>query len=115
MSTKKINNNWLIALYSRGRTFCWHILKIFLRPIKILSLFIIATSIGRIYRIVSLHPPGQPVTAAVLRTAIKETHCIQARSQSINKTELLLAVRLHIQGGAKNVIPFYHPIKIVTS
>jgi hypothetical protein len=33
----------------------------------------------RVYRIVSLHPPGHPVTAAVFGTAIKETHCIQTQ------------------------------------
>ena len=28
---------------------------------------------------------------------------------------LITALKLYIQGGARNVIPFYHPIKIVTS
>jgi len=30
----------------------------------------------QLYRTVRLHPPMYPVTAAVLRTAIKETNCI---------------------------------------
>jgi hypothetical protein len=30
----------------------------------------------RVYRMVSPHPPGHPVAAAVLGTAIKETHCV---------------------------------------
>jgi hypothetical protein len=31
--------------------------------------------VTQFYRIKNLHPPGNPVTAVVLRTAIKETHC----------------------------------------
>jgi hypothetical protein len=31
---------------------------------------------GTFYRIESLHPPGNPIAAAVLRKAIKVTHCI---------------------------------------
>ena len=44
--------------------------------IHVYRIFLLSTHrLRQFYRIESLHLPGHPVTAAVLRTAIKETHC----------------------------------------
>jgi len=40
------------------------------------GIYIIARSVWQLYRIESLHPPGRPMTVAVLRTMTKLTHSI---------------------------------------
>jgi hypothetical protein len=45
------------------------------QEIKIEGLLVSCHRAQQLYRTDSLHPPGHPATAAVPRTAIKDTHC----------------------------------------
>lgn len=50
------------------------------------GIYIIAHSVWQLYRIESLHPPGRPMTVAVLRTMTKLTHCINQKPKRIKTT-----------------------------